>query len=255
LWVEVDSATTQPTETDIVFGPITTQLSFQGRVVTMLDNLSSLHPHYPLIPKYCNEAKDELLTLAFAMNHSVLDMVPRLQNWRWTDVTQDGQGYMLLPERMLYLESMSYTKLLTAYDPSATVLYTSVEVPAGASQNFGLYPRTTTGYPTLFHRAGSRLEFWPTATASPVDYRTAVVISGTRLDNDLVNPGDTLLMAPRLQLLAIDLAVVISMEKMGWDEGPERRNAFSQRLTTLLNIGMKERVGGKVKTRAGGSPS
>lgn len=255
MWTEIDNATTSPTETDVPFGPITTKTSLQGRVVTAMDNLPTQHPHYSLIPVYLNSAKDELLTLAFAMNHSVLDMVPRLQNWRWTDVTQDGQGYMLLPERMLYLETMSYTKLLTPYDPSATVLYTSVEVPAGASQNFGLYPRTTTGYPTLFHRAGSRLEFWPTASASPVDYRTAVVISGTRMDNILSADTDTLLMSPRLQQLVVDLGVVITMEQAGWDEGPERRNAFSQRLTTLLNIGMKERVQGKVKTRAGGSPS
>jgi hypothetical protein len=242
-------------ETDIPYGPITTNTSMQGRVVLQLDNLPTQHPHYALIPNYVNEAKDQLLTLGLSMSRNMLDHMPRLRNWRWTDITQAGQNSMPLPERMLYLESMSYTKLATPYDVTATVLYPSTPVAPGAASEFGLYPRTAVGWPTLFRRAGSSIEFWPTPVSTPVDYRTAIVVYGTRMDKDLSAAADGLLMSPRMQLMVIDLAVVIAMEKMGWDEGPERRIALESKFGRLIGAGTKERMRAPVRTRAAGTPS
>lgn len=254
MWTEIDSADTQPLETDIPFGPVTTVTSMQGQVITQLDNLPTQHPHYSLIPNYINQAKDELLTLGASINRSVLDQLQRLRNWRWSDVTIAGQNWLPLPERMLWLEAMAYTKSIAAYDPSTTVLYPANPIPPGASANFGLYPRTSTGYPVLFHRAGSRLEMWPTPSSSPTDYRTTVVVYGTRMDKDLSAATDTLLMSPRLQLLVIDLSVAIAMEKMGWDEGSEKRIAVESKLSRLLSPGTEERATTRVRTRIAGTP-
>jgi hypothetical protein len=96
-WVEVDSATTSPAETDILFGPIGTKTSFQGRVRAQLDNLPSQHDHYTLIPTYCNQAIEEIQTLGLSMGREMLDQLPRLRNWRWWDVTIAGQNWLPLP--------------------------------------------------------------------------------------------------------------------------------------------------------------
>lgn len=253
-WIEVDSATTSAAETDIPFGPITTSTSLQGRVILQLDNLPTQHPHYALIPKYVNEAKDELLTLGLSIGSQVLDHLPRLRNWRWYGQTTAGQNYMPLPERMLYLEAMSYTKSTAAYDPSTTQLFPSTPVPQSAAQEFGFFSQTTTGWPTLFRRAGARIEMWPVPSSSPTDYRTTIVVYGTRMDSDLSASTDTLLMSPRMQLLVVDLAVAISMEKMGWDEATERRAAVESRLGRLIAPGVKERIRPKVTTKVAGTP-
>jgi hypothetical protein len=260
-WTELDSATTSPTETDIPFGPVTTKTSILGRMVVQLDNLPSQHQHYSLLPNYFNEAKDELLTLGLAMGRNILDQVPRLQNWRWADATIDGQGWLYLPERMLYLDAMSYVLNATTgagwlapFSPSSSSTRLLPANKIMSAEQFGLYSRTSAGFPVNFHRAGSRVEFWPTPQSTPIDYRTTVVLYGTRLDVDLVNPGDTLLMSPRMQLLAIDLAVAISMEKMGWDEAADRRTTVEGKIGRLISPGTKERVNQKTKTRVGGMP-
>lgn len=254
VWNEVDSTVTDPTQSDYPFGPTTLATSLKAQVITALDNLSTLHPHYGLIPTYINMAKDEIMTLGLAMGKQFLDQVPRLRNWRWWGITLSGQNFLPLPERMLYLEAMSYSKSTAAYDPSTTVLYPSNPIPPSAAQEFGIYPRTAVGWPILFHRAGGRIEMWPVPQSTPTDYRTAIVVYGTRMDKDLVNDGDALLMSPRLQLLVVDLAVAISMEKMGWDEGPERRSALMTKLATLVGPATKERAAAKLVTRVAGTP-
>lgn len=252
-WTEVDSATTSPAETDIPFGPIGTKTSFQGRVRAQLDNLPSQHDHYSLIPTYCNQAIDEILTLGLSMGREVLDQLPRLRNWRWWDVTVAGQNWLALPDRMLWLEAMFYAESSAAYDPSTTVLKPST-MPQGAAEDFGLYSRTSTGWPTLYRRVGARVEFNPTPSISPTDYRATVVLQGTRMDNILTNDADTLLMSPRLQLLAIDLSVAVSMEKMGWDEAAGKRTEVESKLSRLISPGVKERAHRKTQTRVAGSP-
>lgn len=251
-WTEIDSADTSPAETDIAFGPITTKTSIQGRMLVQLDNLPTQDPHYALIGAYFNEAKDEILTLGLGMGRQVLDQLPRLQNWRWADATIAGQGWLPLPERMLFLEALSYSKSLAAYDPSTTQLLPAS--PSLSAEQFDLMSRTQTGYPTIFRRSGARVEFWPTPSTSPTDFRTQVVLYGTRMDRDLSGPTDTLLMSPRLQLLTIDLAVAITMEKMGWDEAEGRRERVEAKLGRLIGIGMKESVNRKITTRVAGTP-
>lgn len=252
-WVELDSAVTSPDETDIPFGPITTKTSIQGRVVAAMDNFPTQNPHYSLVPTYVRMAAEEILTLGLGMGRQVLDQIPRLQNWRWADATIAGQNWLALPERMLDLEAMSYSKSLTAYDPSTTQLFPS-SLPQGANANFAFFSRTTTGYPTLFHRAGARIEFWPTPSVDPIDYRTQIVVYGTRMDRILSADADTLLMSPRMQMLTIDLAVAITMEQAGWDEAEGKRAALEGKLGRLIGIGQKERSLQKLNTRIGGSP-
>lgn len=251
-WTEVDSAVTQPAQTDIAYGPIGTATSLQGRVVTQLDNLPSQHPHYSMIGAYFNEAKDEILRTALQQNRAVLDMVPRLSNWRWSDVTVAAQNYLPMPERMLWLDSVSYSKLQTTYASATDTLYPVTVVPAGSSMDFGVLSRSQTGWPSLCRRAGGRIELWPTPSSSPTDYRTSVVVGGFRMDKDLSGNTDVLLMPPFMQMLAVDLAVVIAMEKMGWEEAASRRQSLMVKLSEQIGGGVKERIATPIRTRVAG---
>jgi hypothetical protein len=237
--------------TDIQFSDM------QARCYRELDNLPSQHPHYSSIPNYLNEAKDQILTLGLAYGRQVLDQIPRLRNNRWSTLTVNGQNYVTLPDDILYVESMAYTKLTSAYDPTTQTLYPSNEIAAGNAQNFGILPRTPTtglGWPTMWRRAGHNLELWPTPVSTPISYLTTIVIMGTRLDNDLSAPSDTLLMSPRMQLFVIDLAVAIAMEKMGWEEAAAKRGAVEALLGRLIGPAAKERMKVQVRTRIAGTP-
>ena len=66
--------------------------------------------------------------------------------------------------------------------------------------------------------------------------------------------SDTLLMSPRMQLLVIDLAVAITMEKMGWEEAGAKRTTVESLLARLVGPGMKERVAVVTRTHIAGTP-
>jgi hypothetical protein len=223
--------------------------SFVGRVVRNCNNLPTQHPHYSSVQTYINEAKDELLTLGLTLSgRRVLDWLPRLRNWRWYDVTINNQAYLPLPERMLYLEDVHYTKLTTAVVDGTTVEYLSVEEPD--AELWGLISMAA-GWPTRWRRAGSRVLLKPLPTTT---YLTMVVLYGTRRENDLVAAGDTLLMDPQLQTLAVELATAITMEKMGWADAAARRASVVSRLTTMMNIRVEEGKRNTIVTTIAGTP-
>lgn len=254
-WTEVDSAVTDPVQTDIPLGPVATVTSILGRMVAALDNLPTQHPHYPLLTAYFNEAKDELLRTAVTMNRGVvLNMVPRLRNWRWYDVTVAGQNWLPLPERMLDLANVYVTRDQTAYDTSTSTLYPLDPVSDDSPQDFNLLRRDQTGWPTLYRRAGGRVELHPVPSSSPTDYVTTIVVEGLRLDRDLSADADALLMPPHLQVLAIDFGVATAMEKMGWDEAAKQRDLALGKLTRLIGPAVRERLAATPNTRAAGMP-
>lgn len=244
-WVEHDSATTDPAETDITF------VNLKARVIAECDNLPSQHPQYPFIGENVNEAKDELLRMAFGMSRRVLDLLPRLQNWRWSQTTVSAQNYLALPATMIFLQWVSYTKLTTTYSPSATQTYKMTE--ESDAELFGFRVKTTTGWPSIYRRAGTRLEFWPTPSNSPTDYTTKLVVGGVRYDNDLSADGDTLLMDLPLQRLVIDLAAAITMKRANWEDAPAKLGEVTATLQGMLNPSVAERRR-VVNTRIAGTP-
>src|SRR6478735_4043258 len=95
-WTEVDSAVTSPAEAGIAFS------AMKAQIILNCNNLPTQHPHYASIGSYINEAKDEIMTLAFSpTGRRILDLMPRLHNWRWYDVTIDQQNYLPLPASMM----------------------------------------------------------------------------------------------------------------------------------------------------------
>jgi hypothetical protein len=251
-WVELDSAVTSPAQTDLVFGPITTPATLQGRVLTQLDNLSTQSPYYARVPDWVNQAKDEILMLGLALGKQVLDQVPRLQHWRWYDITVDAQNYLPLPERMLWLDDISITRSTVTPNLSSVHQTYPVSPWRGNDADWGTLSRTATGYPQLYKRAGGRVELWPTPDASPTNYLTYVIAHGTRMDKDLSTNGDVLLMSPRMQLLCVDLAVVIGMENMNWEEAPDKRAQLESRLARLIGLKQKEQNMRTGNTRVSG---
>lgn len=244
-WVEHDSATTDPAETDITF------VNLKARVIAECDNLPSQHPQYTYIGENVNEAKDELLRMAFGMSRRVLDMLPRLRNWRWSQTTVNGQNYLALPSTMIFLEWVSYTKLTTTFSPSATTTYKMIEEPD--AELLGFRNKATTGWPAVYRRAGTRLEMWPTPSSSPTDYTTKLVVGGVRYDNDLSADGDTLLMDLPLQRLVIDLAAAITMKRATWEDAPSKLAEVTATLQGMFNPTAAERRT-VTNTRVAGTP-
>lgn len=224
--------------------------SFIGRVTRNCNNLPYQHPHFPMLGQYVNEAKDEILTMALSIGgRRVLDWLVRLQHWRWYDITVNAQAYLPLPERMLWLDGIHYTKSTSAFVLGATTEYESV--PIDDSDTWGLLNKSLTGWPTRWRRAGSRVEFHPTPTTA---FLTYVVATGTRRDIDLSAASDTLLMDPQLQAMTAELATAITMEKMGWEQATARRTSVETRLTKMLNVRAEESTPHPIVTRIAGTP-
>lgn len=243
-WTEVDSAVTSPAETGLTAAVMTAD------VIRNCNNLPSQHPHYSSILKYINEAKDELMTLMITTHRGLMSLAPRLQNWRWYDVTVDGQGYLVLPSTMLTLESASYTKSTTAYVPGTTTEY-----PMFLEADpvlFGQFSKTTTGWPVMYRRNGSRIDMWPTPDSSPTNYLTQIVIRGIRKEDDIATTS-TYKMDAKLHSFVVELATAIAMEKMGWEEAPQRRASVERRLSHYMNVSAVESGRTMIRTRIAGS--
>jgi hypothetical protein len=245
-WTEVDSAVTSPAETGLSATVMTAD------VIRNCNNLPPQHPHYSSVLKYINEAKDEFMTLMVSSHRGLLSLMPRLQNWRWYDVTVDGQGYLVLPSTMLTFESASYSKLTTAYVPGTTTEYPMF--PEADPVLFGQFTKTTTGWPVRYRRNGSRIDLWPTPDSSPTNYLTQVVIRGTRKEDDISTTG-TYKMDAKLHAFVVELATAITMEKMGWEEAPLRRASVERRLSRYMNVSATEQGRTMIRTTIAGLPT
>jgi uncharacterized protein (DUF2267 family) len=240
-WSEHDSAALDAAQTGITFAVMTAD------VIRNCDNLASQHPHYGQVGRYINEAKDEFQRMVLGRKQA-RDLAPVLFNWRWSQTTVNTQNYLALPDSLLVLESVTYTKLTTTYDPSATTEYPSVEVTD--ANTFGYFSKTQTGWPTLWRRAAGRVELWPTPTTT---YLTKVVLRGFRAEDDLTGTA-TLKMDARLHPLITDLATAITMEKMGWEQAADKRAKAEARIARTLNIRGEERARDVTRTTIAGSP-
>lgn len=247
-WTEVDSAATSPAEAGIALSVLKT------RVILGVGNLPSQNPHYGYIndATYINEAKDTIQSLVFddpRLRKTALSLMPRLVNWRWYDVTVNGQIYLTLPANLLWLDHVTYTKSTSAFAPATQTEYPMVEEIDPAI--FGQKSKTAVGWPTVFCRAGSRIEIWPTPSTA---YLTNVVLHGVRAEDDLSQATDKLKMPQRLQKYVIKMAVAITRENAGMDGGAGARAAVEDQLRKELGIAGQERMRDKIVNRIAGTP-
>src|SRR3990167_991370 len=243
-WAEVDSAATSPAESGIGFDVMTT------RVRLNLRNLPSQHPHYSSIGNYINEAVQEFQTLLLGprFRKKAIDLIPRLKDWRWSDTTVNNQAYMTLPDTLLWMNSVTVTRSSTAFSAATQTEYPVTEEPDG--DLFGQNTKTATGYPKKWHRAGSRIELWPTPTTA---YLTQLVLHGARAEDTLATT-DKLKMPLRLQYFVLELATAISMEKMGWVDASGRRGSIEDRLAKSLDVTSRETARNRVQVQIAGAP-
>jgi len=234
-WTEVETQSWPGSAEAVPFS------SMKTRVALQCDNMSSADPHFSLLPNYINEARNEFVLMAIGDDPRRINLFPELRRWRWYQVTVTGQGYLELPEDMLVFDSVAYTKLQTAYDPSATTEYPMTEETDEVQ--FGQLTKSSTGWPIRYQRVGSLLNFWPTPVASPTDYRTQLVVRGIRAETYLVNPNDVLMMHSRWHPFVIDLATVITMSKRGWvEESATKRQELVSRISNVAGLVGKERL-------------
>lgn len=247
-WTEVDSAVTSPAEAGY------TASQMIAKVALNCSNLPTQHPHYSSLLSYINEAKDEFMTLMLEpRGKKLLDLMQRLRNWRWYDVTVNAQNYLPLPDTLLDLEAVSYTQSQAAYAPSSVREYPSF--PEQDPVLFGLFTKTQTGWPVKWRRAGARVELWPTPSSTPTDYRTMLVLRGTRKEDDLLADNtNKWKMDMKLQNFVGELATAIAMEKMQWEEAQARRTSFEQRMEKYLSIATEERTRSVIRSQIAGTP-
>ena len=243
-WTEVDSAATSPAESGIGFDVMTT------RVRLNLRNLPTQHPHYSSIPNYINEAVQEFQTLLLGprLKKKAVDLIPRLKDWRWYDTTVNNQVYLALPDTLLWLDSVTVTRSTTTFSAATQKEYPVTEEPD--SEKFGQLSKTATGYPTKWHRAGSRIELNPTPTTA---FLTQLVLHGARAEDTLATT-DKLKMPLRLQYFVLELATAISMEKMGWIDAAERRVSIEERLAKSLDVTAGEMARNRTQVQIAGAP-
>lgn len=245
-WTEIDSAVTSPAEAGIAYSVLKT------RVYVGLGNMPTQHPHYAYVPTYINEAKDDIQSLIFddpGLRKNALALMPRMKNWRWYDTTVNGQIYLSLPANLLWLDHVSITRLTTAYAPATQTDYPLTEENDPAI--FGQRSKASTGWPTTFVRAGSRIELWPTPTTA---FLTQVVLHGVRAEDDLANPSDTLKMPARLQKYVVDMAKAITMEHAGMNGAADERARVEGRIRNVLGTSGQERRRNKIVIRVAGTP-
>jgi hypothetical protein len=210
------------------------------RVALACNNLQSSDPWNTYIGDHVNEAANAVLLLAIARDRRNVNLFPELRKRRWYDVTVNAQGYLDRPSSLLVLDSVSYTKTTTTYDPSRHTEYPVIEEPDQA--RFGLLDKTTStvGYPQIFHDAATQILLWPTPTTA---YLTQVVVRGMRKETALTLDAQTFNMNEMFHPVIIDYATYLTMQRMGLDEAEKFLTAAEKRLTQTINLlGLSNRL-------------
>jgi hypothetical protein len=195
--------------------------------------MQSSDPFYTYLGDFTNEAANAVLLLAISRDRRNVNLFPELRQRRYYDVTVNAQGYLDRPSSLLILDTVSYTKTTTAYDPSRHTEYPVIEEPDQA--RFALLNKsaTTVGYPQIFHDAATQILLWPTPTTA---YLTQVVVRGMRKETALTTDGQTFQMNELFHPVIIDYATYLTMQRMGLDEAEKFLTAAEKRLTQTINL-------------------
>lgn len=222
--------------------------TMKTRVQLNVGNMQTSDPFYTYVGDQINEASNRVLLMAVAKDRRAMNSFPELKTRRWVDVTLNNQGYLQLPTTLLVLDSVTCTRSTATYNASTTTEYPMTEATV---DNFALYDRTATGWPSQWVRSGISLLIYPTPTTA---YLSQIVLRGIRQEADLSGNADVLTMDPKWHPTVIKAATAIAMEARGWhDDAAKWWDMVERDVTSTINLVGLERVKDSVKVSIAGA--
>jgi hypothetical protein len=228
------------------FGDMKTAVALQ------LDNMPSDHPFYSSIGTALNQAANRVILMSFAKDRRAGNCFPELRHTRRDDVTADTEAQFDFPSTLLVMEAATCTQNSAAYDPSTQREYPITEVPPST---FALLDKSAKGWPVMWTRHGSKFSYWPTCSASPTDYRTRVIIYGTKKENDLTSDSQSYVMNELWHPTVVACATAIMLRNMReFEAAREMMTDVEKEVTATLNLVGLERIQNKVSLSVAGTP-
>lgn len=203
------------------------------RVALNCGNMQSNDPHYTYLGDVVNEAANAVILMAVAGERKNLNSFQRLRNRRYYDTTVNAQGYLTKPDDILVVDSVTYTKSTSAYDPSRHREYSIYEETD--QERFGLLDKASTrvGYPQIWCEASTQVLLWPTPTTA---YLTQIVLRGIKKEAALANANDTFDMEDIWHPVVIQYATYLMMQNLGWDDADKWLARAEKRVTQIVDL-------------------
>ena len=221
----------------------------KAKLIVQTNTLQSNDPHYTYLTDTLNEAGNGLIMLSVSMERQNINLFPELRNHRFTDLTVAEQGYISKPSSMLVMDSLTYTKVATNFNPSRDTEYPVTEESDG--DNFALLDKTSTNanWPQTWFDAATTILINPTPTTAFV---TTVVMRGIRQEVPLVLDTDTFQMKTYWHPVVVDYAEYLMKSRMGLDEAEKVLARVKDRIgSTIDPLGLANRKNRKVVRIAG----
>ncbi len=219
------------------------------KLILQCNTLQSNDPHYTFVGDTVNEAANGLIMLSVSIDRQNINLFPELRNHRFTDLTVAEQGYISKPAGMLVMDSLTYTKVITNYNPSRDTEYPTSE--ENDQYNFGLLDKTSTNanWPQTWFDAATSILINPTPTTAFV---TTVVMRGIRKEVPLVLDTDTFQMGTYWHPVIVDYGEYLMKSRMGLDDAEKVLARVKDRIgSTIDPLGLANRKNRKVVRIAG----
>ena len=159
-----------------------------------------------------NRAANRLITYAAVGNGASLDLFPELRNTWTAGPTTAGQNTIPTPSDCVIITDVACAHKATTPDWNV-----DREFPMNyqAPTYFGNLTKSSsvTNYASVWSKKGKNILFWPTASASFIDYFRYY---GLKIENVLVSASDEFFMAPVWHDLVALLAAQMLSLKLGW---------------------------------------
>ena len=207
--------------------------AMKARVALNAGNLQTGDPHYGYVDDVVNEAANAVILMAVSKDKRNINSFQRLRNRRYADVTVDAQGYMTKPDDLLVVDSVTYTKSTSTYNPSRHTEYPITEEPDQA--RFALLDKTSTtvGYPQIWCEASTQILLWPTPTTA---YLTQVVVRGIKKEAALSNDNDTFDMEDIWHPVVVQYATYLMLQNLGHDDADKWLARAEKRMTQIVDL-------------------
>lgn len=215
----------------------------QTRVRMHCGNLPTNHPVYTnstSLADYINEAGRRVVLMAVIdpvtrRRRDNFEAFPELRDRIWYDVTVNTQPYLLMPSDCLVPDTLTCTKVTTAYAQGSD--NESIIVEKDIDTFKLLQKSSTTGWPQIWCRQASQVMLWPTPSSTPTNYLTQVILRGIREEQDLVNAGDTFKMDERWNPAVVDEACSLTSRALNrWDEADKWHMAAEQKIVEAVSL-------------------
>lgn len=225
----------------------------KAAVALNLDNMPSDHPFYSSIGDALNQAANKVILMSYAKDRRAVNCFPELRDRRWTDTTTNGSAHFDLPSTLLILESVKCTQTQDAYNPATQREHQVIEEPD--SDLFAMLNKTATGWPVRWTRSGNQIEYWPTCSSSPTDYRTVVVLRGVRKEDALTSDSQSYVMSDVWHPTVVACATALMMRNMReFEDAREMLADVEKEVTATLNLVGLERMRNNVTLEIAGTP-